>query len=114
MEVDTDPRSPKLTQVLSRCLRYPTTEASMRTALRQQFKDIRQLLPVLDILDNWLDRWSERGPLIGFTLEGLETREAGSHVQKDTKKIIRNIEKRTGMPAPEHVGYEFSPGTYLN
>jgi hypothetical protein len=96
MDVDADARTAAVRQVLSRCLRYSTSESAMRAALKRRFKDFHQLLPVLDILDNWLNRWAERGPLMGFSLE--------SNTPSDnTGKVIRNIEKRTGMPAPEHV-----------
>lgn len=75
----------------------------MRAALKRDFKDLRQLLPVFDIFDNWLDRWADRGPFIGLSLENMAPQNSTSNSQKDPRRMIRNIEKRTNMPAPEHI-----------
>jgi len=40
--------------------------------------------------------------LIGFSLDGTTSQEEAGR-PKDATKIIRNIEKRTGMPAPEYI-----------
>lgn len=77
----------------------------MRVALRRHFKDPRQLLPILEILDMWLDKWGDRGPFLGFSLEMDAAEVTGDRSTQGVSKTIKNIEKRTGMPAPECVSF---------
>ena len=54
MEVDIASSPPSLSAFLAQCVLYPATPAQQRSALRRHLPDAAAVLPVLQILDNWI------------------------------------------------------------
>ena|ERR1700761_9593600 len=91
-----------LPQLLARCLRYPMAPYQLRQALRLKFSDARDVLPILTILDNWLEIWISRGPLIGFDCD-LDKHLSKTKTPFNPQLLVRKVERRTGVPPLETV-----------
>lgn len=59
MEVDNEPSIPTLSHFLDLCVRYPTKPLSLRTAIRNHIQNPGDLLLILQIMEQWLDKWSK-------------------------------------------------------
>ncbi|KAF9509604.1 hypothetical protein BS47DRAFT_1487880 [Hydnum rufescens UP504] len=54
-------KPPRLPEVLAALLAYPTSPAAMRVALRSHLSDVRDLLPVIYILEGWTEAYADMG-----------------------------------------------------
>src|ERR1700761_5884625 len=81
-----------LPQLLARCLRYPMAPYQLRQALHLKFSDARDVLPILEILDNWLEIWISRGPLIGFDCD-LDKHLSKTKTPFNPQLLVRKVER---------------------
>lgn len=60
MEVDssTDPGMPSLAVYLAACVRYTTSAAPLRLAVKEKLSDAEELMSVLEILNTWIEEWA--------------------------------------------------------
>jgi hypothetical protein len=55
---DTSPDTPPLPLILASCVSYPTSDASLRMAIREQLNHAEAIIPILVILEDWLNKLS--------------------------------------------------------
>jgi hypothetical protein len=69
VDVPTAPSStsiPSLIEFLAPCVSYTCSAPTLRIAFRQHLREAEDVLSVLSVLDDWLERWHGRDmPLIG-------------------------------------------------
>lgn len=69
VQVDaTSSDTPTLSSILAACVSYPTSEAALRMAMREQLNHAEVIIPILVILDDWLVKLSSRGTNFGLDL----------------------------------------------
>lgn len=61
-----------LPAILAACVAYPTSDAALRMAIREQLKHAEAIIPILVILDDWLVKLSSLGT--GLSLDANEAR----------------------------------------
>jgi hypothetical protein len=59
--------TPTLSSILAACV-YPTSDAALRMAMREQLNHAEVIIPILVILDDWLVKLSSRGTNLGLNL----------------------------------------------
>jgi hypothetical protein len=58
--------TPTLSSILAACVSYPTSDAALRMAMREQLNHAEVIIPILVILDDWLVELSSRGTNLGL------------------------------------------------
>ena len=53
--------TPTLPSILAACVSYPTSDAALRMAIREQLNHAEAIIPILAIIDDWLVKLSSRG-----------------------------------------------------
>lgn len=62
VEVDaTDSDKPTLPSILAACVSYPTSDAALRLAIREQLNHAEAIAPILEIFNDWLAKLSSHG-----------------------------------------------------
>lgn len=62
VQVDaTSSDTPMLPSILAACVAYPTSDAALRIAIREQLNHAEAIVPILVILDEWLAKLSSLG-----------------------------------------------------
>jgi hypothetical protein len=59
--------TPMVPSILAACVAYPTSDAALRMAIREQLNHAEAIVPILVILDDWLVKLSSLGT--GLTLD---------------------------------------------
>jgi len=58
---ETPSNAPALPSVLASCVSYPTSDAALSIAIREQLNNAESIIPILTILDDWLVKLSSHG-----------------------------------------------------
>jgi len=58
---DTSSDTPPLPSILAYCVSYPTSDAALRMAIREQLNHAEAIVPILVILEDWLNKLSSHG-----------------------------------------------------
>jgi hypothetical protein len=67
-----------LPAILAACIAYPTSDAALRMAIREELNHAEAIVPILMILDDWLTKLSSLGT--GLSLDANEARNDHSAV----------------------------------
>lgn len=104
VQVDaTSSDTPMLPSILAACVAYPTSDAALRIAIREQLNHAEAILPILVILDEWLVKLSSLGT--GLILDANVT--GNDHSVVSTLSCSGGVE----IPPLDKVRQELLPNT---
>ena len=78
MQVDAVSALPALPSFLALCVNYAASPGPLRVALRKHLPDAEDVVCVLEILDDWLERWGAEE--VQLVLEGVTKDENGAYI----------------------------------
>lgn len=80
MDVDTGSaalKPPTLAQFLVLCVKYDSSTAALRLAFRQKLCDAEDVLAVLEVLEQWMLRWSQKASKLAVASKQTKKNEHG-------------------------------------
>lgn len=92
---------PTLTSFLAHVVDYPVSPAASRTALREHFADVDDLMSLLEIAENWLHTFLEKD--LSLVLAEATVSEHGVPVPASTKSKEPARMKAGSLPSLENV-----------
>ncbi|KAH9179596.1 hypothetical protein EDB89DRAFT_1922170 [Lactarius sanguifluus] len=60
MQVDATLPDAEISSMMASCVSYPSSDAALRLAIKEQLNNAESIIPILVILDGWLDKISSR------------------------------------------------------
>lgn len=60
MQVDATISDAEVSSILASCVSYPSSDAALRVAIKEQLNDAESIIPTLVIVDDWLEKISSR------------------------------------------------------
>ena len=60
MQLDATLSDTEVSSLMAACVSYPSSDAALRLAIKEQLNQIESLIPVLVIVDDWLAKISSR------------------------------------------------------
>ena len=101
---------PTLPSILAACVSYPTSDAALRMAIREQLNLAEVIIPILAILDDWLVTLSSHGTSLILDANVGNVGENGPSAGVPTRPCSGNVE----IPVFDKVSSELLPNTYAN
>jgi hypothetical protein len=102
--------TPTLQSILAACVSYPTSDAALRMAMREQLNLAEVIIPILTILDDWLVALSSHGSSLILNTNVGNTGENGPSVEVSTRPCSGKVE----IPPLDKVSSEPLPNTYAD
>ena len=102
--------TPTLPSILAACVAYPTSDAALRMAIREQLNVAEVILPILTILDDWLVTLSSHGTSVILNANVGNVGENGPSVEVPARSCSGKVE----IPPLDKVSSEPSPSTYAD
>ena len=102
--------TPTLPSILAACVSYPTSDAALRMAMREQMNLAEVIIPILAILDDWLVTLSSHGTSLILNAKVGNVGENGPSVEVPTLPYSGKIE----IPPLDKVGSELIPKIYAD
>jgi len=96
-----------LPSILAACVSYPTSDAALRMAMREQLNLAEVIVPILAILDDWLVTLSSHGTCL---ILNANVGENGPPVEVPTRPCSGKVE----MPPLDEVSSELLPNTFAD
>ncbi|RDB20161.1 hypothetical protein Hypma_012958 [Hypsizygus marmoreus] len=90
MQVDTVSDLPSLPAFLSLCVTYSTSPPALRLAIRNSLKEAEDILAVLNVLADWITKWSKREVKLLPSKKDMSKNEAGIPVL-NTREVNRDL-----------------------
>jgi len=104
---ETRSNTPTLPFVLASCVSYPTSDAALSIAIREQLKYAEAIIPILTILDDWLVKLSSHGTSL---ILNANVGESGPPVEVPTRPYSGEVE----IPPFDKVSSGLSPNTSVD
>ena len=60
MQVDATLSDAEVSSILASCMSYPSSDAALRLAIKEQLNHAESIIPILVIVDDWLEKISSR------------------------------------------------------
>ena len=102
--------TPILPSILAACVSYPTSDAALRMAIREQMNLAEVIIPILEILDDWLVALSSHGTSLILNAKVGNVGENGTSVEVPTRLCSGKVE----VPAFDMVSSELLLNTYTD
>ncbi|KZT42935.1 hypothetical protein SISSUDRAFT_1125184 [Sistotremastrum suecicum HHB10207 ss-3] len=94
---------PPLSEFLTLCVQYKTSAASLRSAIKRQISSTEEIMDLLELLTTWVEKWSAKGPTLGFTEVPAQAPEGDAKKPKGKKSKWTFKRKAEGMPPLENI-----------
>jgi len=88
----TNSDTPALPSILADCVSYPTSDAALRMAMREQLNLAEVIIPILSILDDWLVTLSSHGTGLILNANVGNVGENGPSVEVPTRPCSGKVE----------------------
>jgi hypothetical protein len=102
--------TPTLPSILAACVSYPTSDAALRMAMREQMNLAEVIIPILAIVDDWLVTLSSHGTSLILNAKMGNVGENGPSVEVPTLPYSGKIE----IPPLDKVSSELIPNIYAD
>lgn len=96
-----------LPSTLAACVSYPTSDAALRMAMREQLNLAEVIIPILEILDDWLVTLSSHGTSLILNAKVGNVDENGPSVEVPTRPCSGKVE----IPPLDKVSSVLLPNT---
>ena len=100
--------TPTLPSILALCVSYPTSDAALRMAIREQLNLAEVIIPILTILDDWLVTLSSHRTSLILNANLDNVGENGPSTEVPTRPYSGKVE----IPPLDKVSSELLPNTY--
>ena len=60
MQVDATLSDTEVSSILASCMSYPSSDAALRLAIKEQLNHAESIIPILVMVDDWLEKISSR------------------------------------------------------
>ena len=102
--------TPTLPSILATCVSYPTSDAALRMAIREQLNLAEVIIPILAILDDWLVTLSSHGTNLILNANVGNVCENSPSVEVPTRPCSGKVE----IPPLDKVSSELFPNIYAD
>jgi len=102
--------TPTLPSILAASVSYPTSDAALRMAMREQLNVAEVIIPILAILEDWLVTLSSHGTSLILDANVGNVGENGPLVEVPTRLCSGKVE----IPPLDKVSSELLPNTYAD
>lgn len=60
MQLDAMLSDAEISSIMAACVSYPSSDAALRMAIKEQLNNAESIIPILDLVDDWLVKFSSR------------------------------------------------------